>query len=124
MQVASGGALFGIDLIDCAMPEEAVDLQFGIADDDRFDAQIATLSRLLGRNRVERNRPALLSHFLALQARDAATAGLSLREIAAFLLGPGEWPGDGEHRKSRVRRLVASGEQLLRAGPRAILSMK
>ena len=59
---------------------------------------------------------------LALQAQDARLTGASLREIAEKLLGKGDWPGAGEYRKSKARRLVAMGAALVWAGPRAILA--
>jgi hypothetical protein len=65
---------------------------------------------------------ALQEDLLALWAFDSRVAGISLRSMADNLLGPGYWPGDGEHRKSRVRRLLAKGEALVRAGPGPILS--
>ncbi|AMK18903.1 DNA -binding domain-containing protein [Sphingobium sp. MI1205] len=58
---------------------------------------------------------------LGLWALDARRAGASLRDIADLLLGPGDWPGDGEYRKSRARRLVAAGDAMIRGGPGAIL---
>ena len=58
---------------------------------------------------------------LGLWAVDARRAGASLRDIANLLLGPGDWPGDGEYRKSRARRLVATGDAMVSGGPGAIL---
>ncbi|QPI71957.1 DNA -binding domain-containing protein [Sphingobium sp. Cam5-1] len=58
---------------------------------------------------------------LGLWSVDARRAGASLRDIADLLLGPGDWPGDGEYRKSRARRLLAAGEAMIRGGPSAIL---
>jgi hypothetical protein len=55
---------------------------------------------------------------------DARQAGASLRETADILLGPGAWPGDGEHRKSYVRRLLNVGSHLIDSGPREILNMQ
>lgn len=56
-----------------------------------------------------------------LWALDARRSGASLRDIADLILGAGDWPGDGEHRKSRARRLVATGEAMVKAGPGAAL---
>jgi len=58
---------------------------------------------------------------MALRTHDARMAGASLRDMAIELLGPGEWPGPGECRKSAMRRLVAMGEKLVRQGPLPIL---
>lgn len=59
----------------------------------------------------------------ALRAADALMAGASLREIALGALGD-DWPGDGEHLKSRVRRRVALAAELTRAGPRTVLARR
>ena len=64
----------------------------------------------------------MAAKLFALQAVDARSEGASLRETAASILGPGDWPGDGEHRKSLVRRMIATGERIIQAGPRAILN--
>ncbi|MBT2189280.1 DUF2285 domain-containing protein [Sphingobium sp. H33] len=95
-----------------------------MADDDHLDARIAAMRALRCSVPNGRRHIRLVRKLLALQAVDARNAGASLREIAENLLGRGEWPGDGEHRKSNVRRLLDSGEDMLRAGPRAILAGK
>lgn len=71
-----------------------------------------------GRARLSRD---LYNRLRALHAYDARANGLSLHAITDRLLGPGDWPGDGDHRKSQVRRLIAKGAALVRAGPRNIL---
>ena len=58
----------------------------------------------------------------ALRVWDARTAGLSLRQTADEVWGPGEWPGAGEHRKSAVRRYIRLGEALVAGGPAAVLA--
>jgi hypothetical protein len=57
---------------------------------------------------------------LALRAADAKRHGCSLRRVARDVLGRQDWPGDGDCEKSRARRIVASGEALVRAGPAAM----
>ncbi|MCW6531315.1 DUF2285 domain-containing protein [Sphingomonas sp. MMSM20] len=59
----------------------------------------------------------------ALRAADALAAGASLREIGLGMLGD-DWPGDGEHLKSRARRRVALAGELTRAGPGAVLARR
>lgn len=59
----------------------------------------------------------------ALRAADALAAGASLRDFALGALGD-DWPGDGEHLKSRARRRVVLAGDLLRAGPRGVLLRK
>ncbi|MCG7349865.1 DNA -binding domain-containing protein [Sphingomonas sp. ACRSK] len=56
----------------------------------------------------------------ALRVGDAIAAGASQREIGLGIYG-GEWPGDGEHLKSRVRRMVPLAAELIRIGPRGVL---
>jgi hypothetical protein len=57
----------------------------------------------------------------ALRAADALAAGASLRDIGVDLFSGEDWPGDGEYLKSRVRRRVDLAQELIRAGPRAVL---
>lgn len=57
----------------------------------------------------------------ALRVRDALAAGASQRDIGLGIFGK-EWPGDGEHLKSRVRRMIPFASTLVRAGPRAVLA--
>jgi hypothetical protein len=57
----------------------------------------------------------------ALRVGDALREGASQRDIALGIYG-GEWPGDGEHLKSRVRRMIQLAAALVRAGPRAVLA--
>lgn len=108
--------VFG-DSLDCG----PATLRFEVADDERFEAQVAAIRIFRGAIRHRRNLR-LAGQLFALLAVDARNAGASLRETADSLLGPGEWPGDGEHRKSLVRRLVSSGDRMIRSGPRAILA--
>lgn len=62
----------------------------------------------------------------ALRVADALAAGASLREIALGLdcptKGAIDWPGDGEHVKSAIRRKVDLAHRLITAGPAAILN--
>lgn len=57
----------------------------------------------------------------ALRTADALAAGASLRDIGEGMFG-GDWPGDGEHVKSRVRRRVVLADALLRAGSLGVLA--
>lgn len=61
----------------------------------------------------------------ALRVLDALHDGASLSAIASALLGDDrvarEWPGDGEHLKSSVRRRVALAKRLELAGPAGVL---
>lgn len=57
----------------------------------------------------------------ALRVGDAIAAGASQRAIGLGIYG-GDWPGDGEHLKSRVRRMIPLAAALSRAGPRGVLA--
>ncbi len=56
----------------------------------------------------------------ALRVVDALSMGASQREIGIGIFGV-DWPGDGEHLKSRVRRMIPFAAAMVRHGPRAIL---
>src|SRR3546814_2270295 len=99
--------------------EPAIDLRRAI------DPQIASLRRLdaLMRGDILETRDQRLVRLVeALRAADAIAAGASLRDIGVGAFG-GDWPGDGEHLKSRVRRRVALAVELTRAGPRGVLGI-
>ena len=98
-------------------------LRFDLADDDRLDMQLRAIQALCEPAPVARSHTRLARRLLALHAVDARNAGASLQETADMVLGRGDWPGDGEHRKSLVRRLVVTGERLIRAGAGAILAV-
>jgi hypothetical protein len=97
-------------------------IHFDVADDDRLEGQLSAIRHFRGIAPPVRHTR-LAGRIQALHAVDARDAGASLREIAELLLGPGDWPGDGEHRKSLVRRLIASGDAMVRAGPLPILKL-
>lgn len=99
-----------------------VTLCFDLADDDRLEAQLTAIRTFRLWSSAARRHARLARHLVALHALDARDAGASLRDVAGLLFGPGDWPGDGEHRKSRIRRLIAAGNAMLRAGPRGILA--
>jgi len=98
-----------------------VALRFDVPDDDRVDDRIATIRMFRTVALAGRAHRRLANRLIALHAVDARNSGASLREMADILLGPGAWPGDGEHRKSNVRRLLAAGSRMIASGPRAIL---
>lgn len=116
------GETIRLDVIEGSIAAGPVILHFVLADDARLDAQIAAVCTFRSVVGECWSHSRLAGRLLALQAVDARDAGASLREIANMLLGPGDWPGDGEHRKSLVRRLVVTGDRMARAGPHAILA--
>lgn len=117
-----GDALFRLDVIEGTLTAGAVALHFEVKADARLKAQLATIASFHLRLRRRRRARDFVGKLLALQALDAKATGASLRDIADLVLGPGDWPGDGDHRKSMVRRLLDSGARMVRAGPRAILA--
>lgn len=113
--------LFRLDVIEGTVAAGPVSLRFDLADDNRLPARIAALGRFRGKAAVGRRQARLLNKLDALHAVDARGAGASLREIAELVLGPGAWPGDGEHRKSLVRRMLLAGDHLICGGPAGVL---
>jgi len=120
--VEPGGEVIRLDVIDGTVTAGPVMLRFDLADDDRLDLQVSAMRAFRGAASVVRPNVQLARRLLALQAVDEHDAGASLRETADIVLGLGAWPGDGEHRKSYVRRLLAAGSRMIAAGPRAILT--
>ena len=119
--VDRGGAGVRIDVIEGSVAAGRVILRFDLTDDDRLETRVAAIHTFRNGDTKRRRYPQLAGRLLALQAVDVHDAGASLREIAEHLLGPGTWPGDGEHRKSLVRRLVVTGAAMIRAGPHVVL---
>lgn len=119
LAIDNGGVPVRLDVVEGRTMPGPVALRFDIADDDRLPLQLEAIGTLAGHGR-QRPMPRLTNRLLALRAFDARLAGKGLRSIADHLLGDGDWPGDGEHRKSLVRRLCAMGERMVCDGPRAV----
>jgi hypothetical protein len=125
VRLEGGGRGVRVDIVEGSVHAGPVSLQLHISDDGRLPMQLAAL-----RDYATIDAPAMISatdartrnRLLALWAFDLRASGLSLRTVALHVLGPGDWPGDGDHRKSRARRLIAAGEAMVRAGPAAILA--
>lgn len=122
--VDRGNEPIRLDIIEGTVTNGPVTLHFDLADDDALDGRLAALEALRHPRLVEHRYHWLARRLLALHAFDAREANASLREIADIVLGCGDWPGDGEHRKSLVRRLVVTGTAMVRAGARAILALR
>jgi hypothetical protein len=118
------GVITRLDIIEGTVLAGPVSLRFELADDCHLEVGMGAIRAFASENETHPRHTQLARRLLALHAADARAAGTSLRETAERVLGPGDWPGDGEHRKSVVRRLVAAGEQMVRAGPRAILESR
>jgi hypothetical protein len=124
VRIDHAGAVIRLDIIDGTLLGGSVSLRFELAYGQRFSDQFGALREfhsLFADESSPRRHTRLAEMQLSLHAFDERARGASLRAIADILLGSGDWPGDGEHRKSRVRRLIAAGEALVRAGPRTIL---
>jgi hypothetical protein len=109
--------IFRLDVIEGTVGAGPVSLRFDLANDDRLSVQISAIKRFMGKPVTKLGHAQLASRLRALHAVDARDAGASLREVAELVLGPGVWPGDGEHRKSLARRLIIVGDNMVRAGP-------
>ncbi len=126
LRVDYANGVVRIDIVDGSVRKGPVSLRFELADGPTLSVQLGALRQYRelsegGRTNAQACRR-LADMLLSLHAFDERACGVSLRSMADALLGVGDWPGDGEHRKSRVRRLVATGAALMRAGPRTILA--
>jgi hypothetical protein len=121
------GEVFRLDVVSGTVMSGPAHLTYLLARDGRLTRQMDTIQRLerglagTAPGQVE-GASRLVRSAMALRARDARAGDASLREIATELLGPDEWPGPGEYRKSAIRRLVSMGESLVRQGPLPILT--
>lgn len=115
------GLAVRLDVIDGTVLAGSVSLHFDLPDNHHLEARLTVIRAFTAAVPPGRRHVQLAKRLHALDAIDARDDGASLREIADLVLGPGDWPGDGEHRKSLVRRLIVTGDHMLRAGPRAVL---
>jgi hypothetical protein len=116
------GAPFRLDIIEGTVLEGPVSLHFDLPDDYRLEEKLAVIRAFVGKRDVTHHNLQLAGRLRALHAADARALGASLKEIAELILGPGDWPGDGEYRKSLIRRMISSAEQMHREGHVAVLS--
>lgn len=114
------GEVARIDVVEGTLAAGRANLCFEIVGDDEIEYQISALHRIYSSQPRVQNTSRLRRQHLALLAADARKSGASLRTTADLLLGAGEWPGDGDCRKSQIRRLVVAGSALCRLGPEAI----
>ncbi|MBO9580172.1 MAG: DUF2285 domain-containing protein [Sphingobium sp.] len=115
------GIFTRLDINDGTALAGPVCLHFDLPYDPHLETRIGAIRAFVVPRGSHRSHLQLARRIHALHATDAHEAGASLREIAELILGPGDWPGDGEYRKSLVRRMVSSGEQMRRDGAFAIL---
>lgn len=114
-----------LDLINASMEAGALLVEPAVDLGRRLEPQLVSIRRL--DTLYHREPPPVPDQRLvrlveALRAADALATGVSLRDIGLVMLG--EWPGDGEHVKSRVRRRVALAAELMRTRPREVLTLK
>jgi hypothetical protein len=125
IRIDDRGRSVRLDVVEGSLLAGPASLSVEMAVGSRLPAQLTAVGEfrglLAGRQRTTKLSARHHHCLLALAAYDARLDGASLRAIADRLFTPGDWPGDGEHRKSRIRRFIAQGEALVRAGPRAIL---
>lgn len=120
--IKHGSILARLDVLSGTISRGPVTLTFELPDDHRLDTQIAAVRAFCGAPSTRHHHVRTAGKLLALQAVDARNAGASLRATADMVLGPGDWPGDGDYRKSHVRRLLTTGTRMIAEGPAAILS--
>lgn len=100
--------------------EPAIDLGRAIEPQMATVRRLASLARI---NLVAHPEQRLVRLVEALRVADALATGASLREIGLGAFG-GEWPGDGEYLKSKVRRRVTLAGDLLSAGPLGVIARR
>lgn len=126
VRIDQASTVIRLDIIAGTLRNGPVSLAFELVDGPGLPFKIDALRQFheyaTGARAAASPHKRLAAMLLPLCAFDERARGASLRHIADMLLGHGDWPGDGDHRKSRARRLVAAGEALVRAGPQAILA--
>lgn len=120
--VDRNGTVIRIDIVEGTALAGPVSLHFDLAGDAHLETRISEIRALAATSGSRRPHLLLARRIYALHATDAHADGASLREIAELILGPGDWPGDGEYRKSLIRRMISSGERMHREGAYVILS--
>ena len=119
-----GGSAIRLDIVEGSVLAGPVTLRYDIPDDTHLELRLSAIRAFTAAAQPRRQHLQLARRVQALHATDARNGGASLREIADLVLGAGDWPGDGEHRKSLVRRLIIAGDRMLHEGHRAILGCR
>lgn len=119
------GGILRLDVIAGTVLAGAVSIQPAVRLGTALEHQLRAVRKLdaMIAGRACRAAPdrTLRRLILALRTLDAYRDGASLREIGLALVGS-PWPGDGEHVKSKTRRLVDLARQLEMAGPAGVLN--
>lgn len=116
------GIITRLDIVDGTALAGPVSLHFDLPDDSRLETRIGAIRAFLTTGSSSPRNVQFARRVHALHAVDARDAGANLRDIADLVLGPGNWPGDGEHRKSLVRRMIAAGDRMIAGGVRPVLA--
>lgn len=122
LMIDRNGDVLRLDIIEGTALAGPVSLRFELAGDAHLESRIGAIRAFASTGGPRRLHLQLASRIRALHATDAHVAGATLREIADLILGPGDWPGTGEYRKSLVRRMIKSGDRMVQAGPLFILT--
>lgn len=120
------GGVVRLDVIAGAIGSGPVAIEPAIDLSRAIDPQVASLRRmyaLMHDGEMEASDQRFTRLVEALRVADALAAGVSLRAIGLGVFGT-DWPGDGEHLKSKVRRRVVLADRLLREGPRGVLAAR
>jgi Uncharacterized conserved protein (DUF2285) len=120
--VDRGRDLVRIDVLEGTTADTHASLHIDLPLGCWVQPRIAAVRALVAPPQVTPHHTQLAHRLLCLQALDARAAGASLKDVAEILFGGGDWPGDGEHRKSRVRRMIVAGERMVDGGPGMILA--
>ena len=135
VSIVTGPESLRLDVVTGSVLHGPVSLRVHLSCAGAITFRLAALDRLLrlldvvdgGRRSppADRRLPRLVE---ALHVVDLLAQGARLSQIAAAL-SPGlaftsDWPGAGEHRKSKVRRQVALARRLVAAGPAGILTYR
>jgi hypothetical protein len=125
--VGDGNHRIQLDVRGRSLLEGPAHLRYELAAFVGVEDKVATLHRFIARQRLGRFPRALFPlerrarrWLTALQAIDGRLAGATPREIAVALFGDGavrrDWDGPSDYLRSRVRRAIATGEQIVDRG--------
>ncbi len=128
VRIDVGGTTLRLDVVEGTLTAGPVGIEPSVTLGAPLDQQLHAIRQLdallAGQPLISDCNRRLGGLVSALRAVDAIEAGASLRDIGLDLLGGSDWPGDGEHLKSRARRLVMLARALVSAGPAGVLAFR